>query len=252
MESKKIEFQILGIVHSPFKQRFGIPRQPNLVKGIPGIIELFPGPFLKQSLQGLEQFSHLWISFVFHERGSASWKPTVRPPRLDGRQRIGVLATRSPHRPNPIGLSAVKLVRIELPTGVKDSAKLHIESHDFLDGTPILDIKPYLGYSDRISNTLEGWAKERIAKSKIILSAEAKLRISLDPALKKNWRWIRECIAIDPRPAFQKRKGTKPDTIFKIAFDTYDIHWRIKTKGQFEIVAILSDPTLIFEQRRSK
>ena len=145
------EFRPIGAIEPCFKEKFGIPRQPGLARSAPAIIRLDSGdPFLAQSLRRLEEFSHLWVIYVFHEHGSRNWKPSIRPPRLGGAEKVGVLASRSPHRPNPIGLSAVELVRVDRddPAGVA----IHVRGGDFLDGSPVLDIKPYMPPFDRMDN----------------------------------------------------------------------------------------------------
>jgi len=150
------EFRPIGVIESCFKEKFGIPRQPGLARSVPAIIRLDKNdPFLAQSLRRLEEFSHLWVIYIFHEHGSRNWKPSIRPPRLGGAEKVGVLASRSPHRPNPIGLSAVELVRVDLqdPAGVA----IHVRGGDFLDGSPVLDIKPYVPYADAFPDARAGW-----------------------------------------------------------------------------------------------
>ncbi len=142
-----IAMQPIGVVHSSYRERFATPRQPQPGEGEPALIRLNGGMNFEQALQDLEQFSHIWVLYWMHlNRG---WNPTVTPPRLP-KARRGLFATRAPHRPNSIGLSAVRLKKIEGRT-------LHIEDHDMLDGTPVLDIKPYLPYSDAIADANSGW-----------------------------------------------------------------------------------------------
>ena len=150
-------FEPVGVIHSCFKEKFGIPRQPGLAPDARAVLELLPPYNRAEAVRGLEGFSHVWLSFIFHACLGEPWKPTVRPPRLGGNRRLGVFATRSTHRPNPIGLSAVELEKIEAAPG---RVLLHLKGVDLLDGTPVLDIKPYLPYSDNIPGALGGFAPE--------------------------------------------------------------------------------------------
>lgn len=134
-------------VHSPYRQKFGIPRQPRLAPHIISQIELLPGFNRQEMIRGLEHCSHIWLLFIFSATAEQGWRPTVQPPRM-GKKRYGVFATRSPFRPNPIGMSAVKLEKIEQ---CGNKLCLHVSGADLLDGTPIIDIKPYLPYSDAVS-----------------------------------------------------------------------------------------------------
>jgi len=145
----------IGLVHSPFKEKFAIPRQPGLVPEARGVIELSSPYDDPLAVRGLDGFSHIWVIFMFHEIPEQSWKPTVRPPRLGGNNRVGVFASRSPFRPNAIGQSVVELDKIEIQSG---RARLHVSGIDMLDQTPVLDIKPYLPYSDCILSAAAGYA----------------------------------------------------------------------------------------------
>lgn len=139
--------EAIGVTHSCFKDKFGVPRQPGLINSAHARLELFP-PFNQPSaFSGLEGFSHIWINFVFHHCLDQQVRLTVRPPRLGGNRKIGVFASRSTHRPNPIGLSVVKLAGIEKGS---DGVSLLLNGVDLVDGTPVLDIKPYLPSADAI------------------------------------------------------------------------------------------------------
>jgi len=148
----------IGTVHSPFKEKFGIPRQAGLIQGCEGFIELQSPWNRQEALQGLEGFSHLWIVFIFHQsiKPIEKWRPTVRPPRL-GSKRQGVFATRSPYRPNPIGMSVVEYLGWEKRSG---QLCLKISGLDLLDQTPVVDIKPYLPYADNLPNATGGFAHQ--------------------------------------------------------------------------------------------
>ena len=135
-------FEPVGIIHSPYKEKFGIPRQSSLVRAARAQLELFAPYNHPDAVRGLEAFSHIWIQFVFHQTAARGWTPLVRPPRLGGNARVGVFASRSTHRPNPIGLSLVELAGIDYTGGLK----LNLTGADLVDGTPVLDIKPYIPF----------------------------------------------------------------------------------------------------------
>ena len=147
--------ETIGIVHSCFKEKFGTPRQGNLVAHSYGYIEFAERWDPYKCLLGLEEFSHVWVIFWFHENKNLSYRPTVNPPRLPTEQRIGALASRSPLRPNPIGLSLVKIEKVEAP-------RLYLSGLDLIDGTPVLDIKPYIHGYDSVADSRQGWL-ERVA-----------------------------------------------------------------------------------------
>jgi tRNA-Thr(GGU) m(6)t(6)A37 methyltransferase TsaA len=239
------EFKPIGIAQTPFTQRFGIPRQPGLVPEARGIIKLGRDPDFLHAIKGLEQFTHLWLIFVFHAHGGNKWKPTIRPPRLGGQVKMGVLASRSPHRPNPIGLSAVELDRIDFEA--KGGPEIHVKGIDLLDGTPILDIKPYLPYADSIPNAGSGWASEAIEKTPVEFEPLAEEKIA--EAEKNGFTGLRDLIeqllTIDPRPGFQRRE-LPPDAEvsqgkdFGLLVRTFDVHWRIQNQ-KFVVYDLVKD-----------
>lgn len=205
----------IGIAHTPFKEKFSIPRQSSLVE-IEGVIELFPPYNRPEALEGLEKFSHIWILFEFHfaEFDESRPKLMVRPPRLGGNKKIGVFATRSPYRPNRIGMSAVRLDKIE-------DGKIYIRSHDILDKSPILDIKPYLQHVDN-HYSVDGWTHELPEKylSVVILDAVKAKLLERHPASVLDR--IEEILKQDPRPAYhddQKQYGS-------MLYD-FDLKWHV-------------------------
>jgi tRNA-Thr(GGU) m(6)t(6)A37 methyltransferase TsaA len=204
MTDSTFSFTPIGVVHSPFREKFGIPRQPGLVPQIKGRIELLP-PFNRSDcVRGLETFSHVWVLFLFHNTAADGWRPTVRPPRLGGKKKVGVFASRSNFRPNPIGQSVVRLDRIDTSDG---KVVLDISGHDLLDQTPVLDIKPYLGYADCISNSRDGYAQAAPSSLEVRFSPEAKAECD---ALRASGHGdvaalLRALLVQDPRPAFHKR-----------------------------------------------
>ncbi len=229
------EFTPIAIAHTPFTQRFGIPRQPGLVPEAKGVIKMDPHPDFQTALRGLEQFSHLWIVFVFHSHGGNKWKPTIRPPRLGGKAKMGVLSSRSPHRPNPIGLSVVELERIDFDA--KGGVEIHVRGVDLLDGTPVLDIKPYLPYADSVPTANSGWAHEEIARTPVEFEPLALEKIAHAEAngFPKLKDLIEQLLTIDPRPGFQRRE-LPPDAEhaqgkdFGLMVRTFDVHWKIENQ----------------------
>lgn len=183
-------------IRTEFPGKFGVPRQAGLVPELRGRV-VFEPPFRRlEALRGIEGFSHLWLIWEFSENKEAGWSPTVRPPRLGGNVRVGVFATRSPFRPNPIGLSCVKLEGVELST--PDGPVLHVSGADLVDGTPILDVKPYLPYADCRPEAVGGFAGQ----------APEPLRVDFPPALLERVpQGEREALlavlAQDPRPPYQ-------------------------------------------------
>ena len=239
----KYEIEPIGVLHTCFKEKFGIPRQPGLVQSAQGILKFRDDPFLKTALKGLEGFSHVWVIFIFHEHQAKNWKPSIRPPRLGGAQKVGVLASRSPHRPNSLGLSAMKLERIHLEA--QGGAEITLSGVDCLDGTPVVDIKPYLPYTDSITEAQAGWAYEPIQKTPVIFSHES--LNTLDrlhgefPHLKT---LIQEMLELDPRPAFQQRKLPSQDSEsqgsrFGFRLYDFDIKWEIKDQ-KFHVLSIVN------------
>lgn len=217
----------IGITHSCFKEKFGIPRQPGLIDEARAVIELL-SPFNREELvRGLEGFSHIWVLFLFHETVSIGWKPTVRPPRLGGKKRVGVFASRSPFRPNPIGMSVVKLDEIVCQKG---KVNLHISGIDIVDGTPVLDIKPYLPYSDVIDNAVSGYAAgEPPLLLEVVFSEKALQRICEEEecgGIKDLKGLITKMINSDPRPAHYRPRHDRAKFAFKLF--NLDIKWRVE------------------------
>lgn len=212
----------IGIIHSCFREKFGIPRQSGLVSEARATLELLPPYHLPEAVRGLEGFSHLWLIFAFHGIPAGHWQPTVRPPRLGGHQRLGVFATRSPFRPNPIGLSAVRLEQIEIEQG---RVVLHLAGVDLLDGTPVLDIKPYLPYADCIPEATGGFAPEAPETALIVAfspSAEAFCAAWPEgdlPAL------ITQILRQDPRPAYGRDRAAPQRYGMKLY--NFDLRWEI-------------------------
>jgi len=219
-----INLQPVGILHSPYREKFIVPRQPGLVPSVCAELKLSP-PFNRpEAVRELEQFSHLWLIFLFHQTMNQKWQPTVRPPRLGGNKRVGVFASRSPFRPNPIGLSAVELSGIRQ---TDDGPVLELKGIDLIDGTPILDIKPYIPYTDSINKACGGFADQLPAPNMRVTFTEQALR-QLDnyrgqhPQLQS---LIIDLLATDPRPAY--RKDQQDDKEYGTLLYDYNLRWRI-------------------------
>lgn len=214
----------VALIHSPYKEKFAVPRQPGLVPSAKAELEILPPYDDINAFSGLDEFSHLWLVFIFHKnKQQASWKPTVRPPRLGGNKRLGVFATRSPSRPNPIGLSLVEYHGIKKKNG---KIFLQLSNIDLVDGTPIIDIKPYIPYADAKPDALAGFAQQSPKPlMKVNFSEEALAKIKL---LKDNYpelqQFIVEVLQQDPRPAY---KQAKEDTkIYAVHLADFNISWR--------------------------
>lgn len=182
--------QAVAVLRSPFAEKFGVPRQGNLAPHVISEVVLEPDFLGTDCLRGLEGFSHLWLIWGFHCNGSA-WHPTVRPPRLGGNARVGVFASRSPFRPNGLGLSVVKIVSVE-------QGKIRVSGADMVDGTPIYDIKPYVPYSDAIPEAASGFTAAPWEPLAVQLPPQLPAGITPD--------WVaalKETLAQDPRPAYQ-------------------------------------------------
>jgi len=205
----------VGIIHSCFKEKFGIPRQPGLVKSSTATLELLPPYNIEEALRGIEEFSHLWVLFLFHESVCENFQPTVRPPRLGGNTRVGVFATRSNFRPNPIGLSVVEL------KGVK-GATLELAGGDFLDGTPVLDIKPYIPYADSIPDAHGGFANEAPEPSNTV-SFAPEADVVFQTLEKSKQQLIRDVLCYNPRPAYQ---ADDPDRLYGTRLFDLDVRWK--------------------------
>ncbi|HIF9058365.1 TPA: tRNA (N6-threonylcarbamoyladenosine(37)-N6)-methyltransferase TrmO [Photobacterium damselae] len=192
----------IGIIHSPYKEKFAVPRQPGLVPSARSEIYLQGDANAMEAVRGIEQFSHLWLLFLFDQNLEAGWRPTVRPPRLGGNERVGVFASRATFRPNGIGMSAVELKGVRQQDG---QVILELGGVDLVDGTPIIDIKPYIPYSDSIADACGGFASEEPTKLEVIFTPQAQAQLA-GPRSTEYQAVIREVLAQDPRPAYKKNK----------------------------------------------
>jgi len=231
--TEEFKLHTIATVRSCYKEKFGIPRQSGLIESAESVIELL-SPYNKEDyVRELEGFSHIWVIFIFHEHLNRDVKPTIRPPRLGGNKRIGVFASRSPFRPNPVGISVVKLNKI---VSSKNKILLHISGADLLDGTPVIDIKPYVKYADSPENTFSSYADSAPEeKLKVKLSDASKAFISevkaQYPDLEK---LINETISQDPRPAYV----TDSDKTYGLCLYDFNIKWKV-FNGIAEVLQIV-------------
>lgn len=193
--------KIIAKIHSDFKEKFGIPRQSGLVEEVKATIVFEPEYRVREALRGIDGFSHLWLLWEFSEAKREEWSPTVRPPRLGGNKRMGVFATRSPFRPNPIGLSSVRLIGIEHTEAYGDV--LIVGGADLLDGTPIYDIKPYLPFTDSHPDAIAGFADEKKDYAPTVIIPEAVRTLVPDDTVSA----IEALLLQDPRPAYRSDEG---------------------------------------------
>lgn len=203
----ELSLPIIGIMRSPYVEKFGIPRQPNLVQ-VESFIEMLAPYNVMEAFEGIEEFSHLWLIWQFHDNKNQQqqdkFRPQVRPPRLGGNKKIGVFATRSMYRPAPVGLSVVQLKQVKK---VGNTVRVYVTGSDLLDGTPILDIKPYIQYSDAVLDAQSGYAQDRPVLKQVYWSEQAnQLSTNLLQQAKIDQQYIAELesvLALDPRPAYQ-------------------------------------------------
>lgn len=208
--------KIIARVKSDFPEKFGIPRQSGLT-GLVSRIIFEPEYRVPEAFRGLEGFSHIWILWEFSEAAQNGWSPTVRPPKLGGNKRMGVFATRSPFRPNPIGLSSVRLEKIDLDC--KDAPVLYVSGADIMDGTPVYDIKPYLAYTDSHPEAAGGFS---VPDSEEVLRVEfAERQVEKLPEHLRNG--LKEALAQDPRPAYQN----SPERVYIMDFAGFEVHFSV-------------------------
>ena len=222
-----LKMPIIGYMKSPYTEKFGIPRQPNLVK-IESYIEMIAPYNDLLAFEGIEYFSHLWLIWQFHDnknqQDSDKFRPQVRPPRLGGNKKIGVFATRSMYRPSPMGLSVVKLNKVEK---VGKSVRVYVTGSDLLNDTPILDIKPYIQYSDAVLDAKSGYAQDEPIRKQVIWNDDA--QIQQQNLLKKNKITaqlideLEQVLSLDPRPAYQD----DVERIYKMKFAEFDVSFQV-------------------------
>lgn len=218
----------IGHVRSCFKEKFAIPRQPQLAPAATGVLELLPPFDTGDAVAGLEQVSHVWLIFLFHQALEDKPRLKVRPPRLGGNQSMGVFATRATHRPNGLGQSVVKLDKVE-------PGRLWLSGIDLLDGTPVIDIKPYVPYADIVADARNAIADAPPTSIAVHWSDEA-LRQAHEHGLRLGQavrELIEQCLAQDPRPAYQK---PPPERRYGVRLWDLDVHWHYPADGEIRVL----------------
>lgn len=228
------QFAQIGVIRSPYKEKFAVPRQlvwlntaaENFICSRP-----ITGA---DAVRGLENFSHLWVLFVFHQTMAGGWRPTVRPPRLGGNARMGVFATRSTFRPNPIGMSLVELKGVRCQ---KDQVILELGSLDLVDGTPVVDIKPYLPFAEALPDASASYAQQApLAGMNVSFTPEIEAQLlTLEKRYPYIEAFIREVLAQDPRPAY--RKEEEAGKTYAVWLLDFNVRWRVIPSG-FEVFSL--------------
>lgn len=221
--------KIIARIHTEFKEKFGIPRQSGIAAKTVGRIVFEPEYRVPEALRGIDEYSHLWLIWNFSEAEREGWRPTVRPPRLGGNKRMGVFATRSPFRPNPIGLSSVRLVAVE---DTPEGKALVVEGADLLDGTPIYDIKPYLAYTDSHPDAKGGFADD-------VLSYKLRVAIPDELAARIPEMHLSSVIAVleeDPRPSY-KADGERE---YGMIYGNFEIKFTVEN-GVLTVIDIIDN-----------
>ncbi|MFQ7114444.1 tRNA (N6-threonylcarbamoyladenosine(37)-N6)-methyltransferase TrmO [Hallella bergensis] len=223
-----MEIQPIAVFHSPFSSKFGIPKQSGLVEELAGTVVFNPEYRNADALRGIDGFSFLWLIWGFSANKHSATSPVVRPPLLGGNVRMGVFATRSPFRPNPLGLSSVRLERVEW-----ESAKgpvLHVLGADLMDGTPIYDIKPYVGYTDCHEHVRSGFTDVHpIRRLKVIVPDDIRSRFS-----EENLKVLVKTLELDPRPRYQQ----DAQKVYGMPFGKQDIRFTVSVDGVLRVVGV--------------
>jgi len=225
MTFSKLEIEPIGLIHSPFQQKLGIPRQPGLAQSVESKIILNPNLAKEEVLRGLESFSHLWILYWCHK--SESWRETIRPPRLGGKKKLGVFATRSPHRPNPVGLSVVTI------KSINSDYSISIHGADILDQTPLVDLKPYLPLWDSIPAANNGWVDTTEELKPVTVEIKECCKEKFGGLDQYTQTIIFETLRWDPRPAYAKEEGRN----FTHTINHFDVTWA-KTKASIQVIDV--------------
>ncbi|MDM1311508.1 tRNA (N6-threonylcarbamoyladenosine(37)-N6)-methyltransferase TrmO [Acinetobacter indicus] len=217
---------IIGIMKSPYKEKFGIPRQPNLVQ-VESYIDMLEPYNDLLAFEGIEAFSHLWLLWQFHDNKNqqqTKFRAQVRPPRLGGNQKIGVFATRSMYRPSPVGLSVVQLKQVKK---VGKAVRVYVTGSDLLDGTPILDIKPYIQYSDAVMEAQSGYAQDEPERKQMVWTEQAAVQkqqlLQQHKISAQMLSELEQVLSLDPRPAYQEDE----QRVYGMKFADLDVKFRV-------------------------
>ena len=223
----------VGIVRSCFREKFAIPRQPHLAPAARGVLELLPPFDQPEAIDGLEQVSHVWLLFLFHQALEDTPRLKVRPPRLGGNRSLGVFATRATHRPNGIGQSVVRLERVE-------PGRLWLSGIDLLDSTPVLDIKPYVPYADSLPGAINAIAADAPPTIEVIWTPEARQQAEAhgQRLVEPLAELIEQCLAQDPRPAYQQ---PQPERRYGVGLWDVQVRWHYPRPGLIRVLEV--EPT---------
>ncbi len=213
-----MEMKPIAHIETDFPEKFGIPRQSGLVEALRAAVVFEPAYRSAEAVRGLEEFSHIWLIWEFSQARRENWSPTVRPPRLGGNKRVGVFATRSPFRPNALGLSAVRLEGVE--TDGPEGPVLRVAGADLLDGTPIYDIKPYLPYADAIPGASGGFTSQ-VERRRLEVRCPEDLLEQIPPEKREALLGV---LAQDPRPSYQ----SDPERLYGMAFAGLQVRFRVE------------------------
>ncbi len=220
----------IGQIRSCYPEKFGVPRQAGLVAAATARLEFFASYGRKEMVRGLEEFSHIWVIFLFHESIEEGWRPTVRPLRLGGQQRVGLYASRSPHRPNPLGMSVVRLEKILEDHG---TVALQLSGIDLLDGTPVLDVKPYVPYVDKREDATEGFTAQTFAEITVTIPDTVLVfcRQYQTETGRDLLTLLSQTLKTDPRPASQRTVRRT----YGMRFWDVNVRWVVEDEG-FRVV----------------
>lgn len=223
-------FHVIARIHTDFPTKFGIPRQSGLIHDLKAEIVFEPEYRNPDALRGIEEFSHIWLLWEFSEAVRDEWSPTVRPPRLGGNKRMGVFATRSPFRPNAVGLSSVRLESVELYTD--RGPILHVSGADLMDGTPIYDIKPYLAFADSHPEATGGFT-DRTKEYALEVEISGEIIQKVNPNKREA---LKAVLAHDPRPSYQN----DPERVYGMEFAGYEVKFRV-AEGVLSVIDIIEN-----------
>ena len=210
--------KVIAHIHTDFPTKFGIPRQSGIIPSLQGRIVFEPEYRIAEAVRGLEDFSHIWLLWEFSEAVRDNWSPTVRPPRLGGNVRKGVFATRSPFRPNPIGLSSVRLEKVEFEPNL--GPVLYVSGADLMDGTPIYDIKPYIAYTDSHPEAVSGFAS---TPAEFLLEVDFPESL-LQKVTENQRKSLIDVLAHDPRPQYQD----DPERVYGMAYGGMEVKFKVE------------------------
>ena len=225
-----MDIQPIAHIHTSFPEKFGIPRQSGLAASLRGKVVFSPEYRNPDCLRGLEGFSHIWLIWEFSANIRQGWQPTVRPPRLGGNEHMGVFATRSPFRPNALGLSCVEVESIELVSDI--GPVINVRGADLMDGTPIYDIKPYISYSDSHPDAVCGYV-DALAERHLEVYVPEDLSVLLDEA--GIYGSLVETLALDPRPSYHD----DPERVYGMPFSGYDVRFKVSAEGMLTVVDVV-------------